>query len=132
MRFLVLSLDGDGYAVPLEGLLEITVPRDLLKDGSLTDSFEGKFEYRGKWIPVLNLKKVLKLSGKPGSTLLVMKSGKGDLGLLVDAVMEILDTEARPLPVPRGVMNPSLPYYRGIVRHQDGLIFVLNEDGLLA
>jgi hypothetical protein len=24
MRFLVLSLDGDGYAVPIEGLLEIT------------------------------------------------------------------------------------------------------------
>ncbi len=40
MRFLVLSLEGDGYAVPIEGLLEITVPRDMLKDGSLTDSFE--------------------------------------------------------------------------------------------
>ncbi len=132
MRFLVLSLDGDGYAVPIEGLLEIAVPRDMLKDGSLTDSFEGKFEYRGKWIPVLNLKKVFKLSGNPGSALLVIKSGKGDLGLLVDAVMEILDTEARPLPVPRGVMNPSLPYYRGILRHKGGLIFVLNEDGLLA
>ena len=132
MRFLVLSLDGDGYAVPIEGLLEITVPRDMLKDGSLTDSFEGKFEYRGKWIPVLNLKKALKLSGNPGSALLVMKSGKGDLGLLVDAVMEILDTEAGPLPVPRGVMNPSLHYYRGILRHKGGLIFVLNEDGLLA
>ncbi len=130
-RFLILSLEGESYAVPLTRLLEIMVPRDIQRDANLTELFEGKIEYRGKWIPVLNVKKILKLSGKPGSALLVVKSGKGPLGLLVDAVREILDTEQKPVPMPRGVMNPSLQYYNGILRYKEGLALLLNEDGLM-
>ena len=31
--------------------------------------FEGKFEFAGKWIPVLNIKKIFRLPGKPGTAL---------------------------------------------------------------
>ncbi len=130
-RFLILSLEGEHYAVPIGRLLEITVPNNLVRDANLTDAFEGKFEFRGRPIPVLNIKKILKLSGAPGKTLLVVKSGKGTMGILVDAVTEILDTEQKPVPMPAGVVNSSLKYYRGILRHKENLMLLLNEDGLL-
>lgn len=130
-RFLILSLYGESYAIPIDRLLEITVPRDMQRDTNLTELFEGKFEYRGKWIPVLNVKKIFKLPGKPGAALLVVKSAKGVLGILVDAVIEILDTAQKPVPIPKGVVNPSLNYYSGILRHGNGLVLLLNEDGLL-
>lgn len=130
-RFLILSLDGEGYAIPLTKLLEITAPHGLQRDSDLTEVFEGKFEFRGKWIPVLNLKKVFKMPGGKGAALLVIKSGRGVLGMLVDAVTEILDTEQKPVPMPAGVVNPSLRYYSGILRHGEGLVLLLNEDGLL-
>lgn len=130
-RFLILSLEGENYAIPITRLLEITVPRNMQKDSNLTAVFEGKFEYRGKLIPVLNIKKVFKLPGAPGMTLLVVKSSKGTLGILVDAVMEILDTEQKPVLMPKGVVNPSLRYYSGILRHKETLVLLLNEDGLL-
>ena len=130
-RFLILSLGGEGYAIPLTRLLEITAPHGLRRDTDLTEAFEGKYEFRGKWIPVLNLKKVFKLQEGSGAALLVIKSGKGVLGLLADSVTEILDTGQKPLPVPRGVINPSLRYYSGILRHGEGLVLLLNEDGLL-
>jgi purine-binding chemotaxis protein CheW len=131
-RFLILSLGGEGYAIPIGRLLEITVPRQIQNDAKLTAHFEGKIEYRGKWIPVLNVKKVFAIAGKPGATLLMVKSGRGVIGMLVDEVKEILDTDQKPVPVPPGVVNPSLRYYSGVLRHKDNLVLLLNEDGLLS
>jgi len=130
-RFLILSLAGESYAIPITRLLEITVPHGILPDANLTEVFEGKFEFRGRLVPVLNIKKVLKIPGPAGAALLVVNSAKGILGLLVDAVTEILDSAQLPAPLPRGVVNPSMSYYRGVLRHKDTLVIVLNEDGLL-
>ena len=131
IRFLILSLDGEGFAIPITSLLEITVPRNIQKDQKLSEIFEGKLDYRGKMIPVVNLKKVLKLPGNPGGALIVVKSSKGVLGLLVDSAKELLETAQKPVPMPRGVLNPSLNYYAGILRNREDLVVLLNEDGLL-
>jgi chemotaxis signal transduction protein len=130
-RFLIFSLAGEDYGIAITRVLEITAPRQLQKDPNLTEMFEGKFEYRGRLIPVLNIKKVFQLSGSPGTTLLIIKGGKGMLGILVDAVTEILDSDQKPLPLPKGVVNPTLRYYGGIIRHREKLVLLLNEDGLM-
>jgi chemotaxis signal transduction protein len=131
IRFLILSLDGEGFTIPITSLLEITVPRNIQKDQKLSEIFEGKLDYRGKMIPVVNLKKVLKLPGNPGGALIVVKNSKGVLGLLVDSAKELLETAQKPVPMPRGVLNPSLNYYAGILRNREDLVVLLNEDGLL-
>jgi len=130
-RYLILSLQGEGYAIPISRLLEITVPRDIQKDKSLSDVFEGKCEFRGKFVPVLNLKKIFNLSGNKGTALLMVQNAKGMMGLLVDEVTEIFDTAQKPAPMPAGVLNPGTRYYGGILRHRDSLVLLLNEDGLL-
>ena len=131
IRFLILSLEGESFAIPITSLLEITVPRNIQKDQKLSEIFEGKLDYRGKMIPVVNLKKVLKLPGNPGGALIVVKSSKGVLGLLVDSAKELLETAQKPVPMPRGVLNPSLNYYAGLLRNREDLVVLLNEDGLL-
>ena len=131
IRFLILSLEGESFAIPITSLLEITVPKNIQKDQKLSEIFEGKLDYRGKMIPVVNLKKVLKLPGNPGGALIVVKSSKGVLGLLVDSAKELLETAQKPVPMPRGVLNPSLNYYAGILRNREELVVLLNEDGLL-
>lgn len=130
-RFLILSLEGGTFAFPITRLLEITVPRDIQRDANLTTVFEGKFEYRGRQIPVLNAKKLLRLAGQPGGVLLVIRGVKGILGMLVDAVTEIVESDQKPVPVPPGVMDPSLHCYSGILRHKGELVLLLNEDGIL-
>ena len=130
-RFLIVTLEGESFAIPITSLLEITVPRNIQKDQKLSEIFEGKLDYRGKMIPVVNLKKVLKLPGNPGGALIVVKSSKGVLGLLVDSAKELLETAQKPVPMPRGVLNPSLNYYAGILRNREDLVILLNEDGLL-
>ena len=130
-RYLIVSIEGESFAVPITSLLEVTVPRNIQKDQKLSEIFEGKLDYRGKMIPVINLKKVLKLPGNPGGGLIVVKSSKGMLGLLVDSAKELLETTQKPAPMPRGVLNPSLNYYAGILRNREDLVVLLNEDGLL-
>lgn len=130
-RYLIISLEAESFAVPVDRVAEIATAQGLEQDQNLAAAFEGRIEIRGRRIPVLNLKRLFKLPGKPGNVLLVIKSAKGEVGILVDAVTEILDTDRQPLPMPKGAVNPSLPYYGGIFRHKGELILLLNENALL-
>jgi chemotaxis signal transduction protein len=131
-RFLILSLEGGKFAIPISRLVEITVPRGLQKDDGLPSAFEGKIEFRGKWVPVLDVKKSLNLPGKPGPVLLVVKGAREMLGLLVDAVTEIVDSQQKPSPLPAGVMGPVQHMYDGVLRSKGELILLLNEHGFVS
>jgi chemotaxis signal transduction protein len=93
---------------------------------------KGKTDFRGKMVPVINLRKIFKMPLQGGTALLILKSAKGNLGILVDAVSEIITTDQAPAPLPAGLMNPGIKYYRGILRHGDRLALLLNEDGLIS
>ncbi len=131
-RFLILSVEGGTFALPISKVVEITVPRQVRKDERLPSVFEGTFEFRGKSIPVLNLKKTFKLAGKAGSVLLVVKGARDLLGVLVDAVSEIIDSAQKPAPLPAGVMDPAHRVYAGVLKSKGELILLLNEDGLVS
>lgn len=130
-RFLILSLEGESYAIPITRLVEISAPRLIRKDPNLTEIFEGKTDYRGKWVPVVNLRKIFKIRNGASSALLIINTVKGVLGILVDAVSEIINAEQKPVPMPPGVINPGIRYYGGVLRHRDSLVLLLNADGLL-
>jgi len=129
--FLILSLEGESYAIPITRLVEISAPRQIRKDPNLTEIFEGKTDYRGKWVPVVNLRKIFKIRNGVSSALLIINTVKGVLGILVDAVSEIINAEQKPVPMPPGVINPGIRYYGGVLRHRDSLVLLLNADGLL-
>jgi len=131
-RFLILSLDGESYAISITRLVEISASHQIQKDKSLSEFFEGKTDFRGKWVPVINLRKIFKMPLQGGSAMLILKSVKGNLGILVDSVSEIITTDQAPAPLPAGLMNPGIKYYRGILRHGERLALLLNEDGLIS
>ncbi len=130
-RFLILSLEGESYAISIARLAEISAPRQILKDPNLSGVFEGKVDYRGKMTPVLNLRKVLHMPSFSGSALLFIKSAKGVLGILVDSVTEITSVEHPPEPLPGGILDSGPRYYRGVLRYRDTLALLLDEDGLI-
>jgi purine-binding chemotaxis protein CheW len=131
-RFLIVSVEGASFAVSIASVLEITVPRKIQKDQKLSEIFEGKIEYRGSMVPVVNLKKVLKLPGNPGNGLIVIRSNKGLLGILVDGASELLETKVLPDAMPRGVMSQGINCFAGVLRNRDDLVLLLNEEGLLS
>ncbi|HET6364381.1 MAG: hypothetical protein ACM30F_04860 [Nitrospirota bacterium] len=44
--FLILSRVGESDAIPITGLLDITMPRGIRRDPNLIELLEGKFECR--------------------------------------------------------------------------------------
>jgi chemotaxis signal transduction protein len=130
-RFLILSLLGEGYALPLTSLLEIiTARRNIERDNNLGDAYEGIFRFRGAGIPVVDLKKIFRLEGPAGPVLLVLQSSRGAIGVLVDGVTEIIETDRKPVPLTEGVVPSGVRCYSGTLKHQDSLLLLLNEDGI--
>jgi purine-binding chemotaxis protein CheW len=130
-RFLIVSLEGESFALAISNLVEITVPRAVQKDPKLSAVFEGTMEFRGNTIPVADLKKILTIPGRPGASLLVMKNAKGTMGLLVDTAVALLTAAEAPSQMPRGLLRGSQKTYAGLLRTADTLVPLLDVEGLL-
>lgn len=96
---------------------------------------DGVIEYRGRIIPVINLRLRFGLDRvppQPESRILVFSVGKEWIGAVVDAVLEVSsptsDQLAPPPPLFRGL---SAEFVRGVVRRNDRLIVFLEVTKLL-
>jgi purine-binding chemotaxis protein CheW len=96
---------------------------------------EGVIEYRGRIIPVIDLRLRFGLASiepRPESRILVFSVGNDWIGAIVDAVLEVTsptaDQLAPPPPLFRGL---SAEFLRGVVRRNDRLIVFLEVTKLL-
>jgi purine-binding chemotaxis protein CheW len=96
---------------------------------------EGVIEYRGRIIPVIDLRLRFGLPStepRPESRILVFSVGNDWIGAIVDAVLEVTsptaDQLAPPPPLFRGL---SAEFLRGVVRRNDRLIVFLEVTKLL-
>jgi len=97
---------------------------------------DGVIEYRGNVIPQLDLRRRFELPqvGAGATTrVVVLNSGGGWVAVVVDAVLEVLAYDESQLSAPptlfRGLAGE---YLKGLVRHGDRLIVLLDVDRLLS
>jgi purine-binding chemotaxis protein CheW len=97
---------------------------------------EGVIEYRGRIIPVIDLRQrfgLERIEPRPESRILVFLVGNEWIGAIVDAVLEVATPTAEqlspPPPLFRGLAGEFL---RGIVRRKDRLIVFLEVTRLLS
>ena len=96
---------------------------------------DGVIEYRGRIIPVIDLRRrfgLERMPRGPQSRILVFSVGNDWIGAIVDAVLEVAsptsDQLAPPPPLFRGL---SAEFLRGVVRRNDRLIVFLEVTKLL-
>jgi purine-binding chemotaxis protein CheW len=96
---------------------------------------EGVFNLQGTVVPVINLRRRLRLperAPKASDHLLVVRSARRTLALLVDAVENIITVDARRLTAPDAIV-PGLEFVRGIARLPDeGMVFIQDIDACLS
>ena len=97
---------------------------------------DGVIEYRGTVIPQLDMRRRFELSeagGGPTSRALVLNVGGGWVAAVVDAVLEVAAYDASQLAAPpplfRGLAGE---YLKGLVRHGERLVVLLDVDRLLS
>ena len=131
LQLVVFSLGAEEYALPIAAVHEIirfTEPRSVASDVAW---IRGVIGLRGKIIPIYDLAARLALAGTgtaPGK-IVIVESGAGQVGVMVDDVEEVLTTSSDQLePVPTA--DPDA--IDAVAKIGDRLVILLNPEGLFA
>ena len=130
-QLVIFSLGTEEYALPITRVQEIiryTEPRSV---ASQTPWIRGVINLRGKIVPVCDLAERLGLTlERPeGAKIVIVETGVGTAGVIVDDVDEVLTVSTEQL---EDVPTADASYVDAIAKVGDRLAILLNPDGLLA
>jgi purine-binding chemotaxis protein CheW len=130
-QLVVFSLGAEEYALPIAAVHEIirfSEPRSVASEVAW---IRGVIALRGKIIPIFDLAARLELAGtgtEPGK-IVILETGTGEVGVMVDEVEEVLTITSEQLePVP----TADTSTIEAIAKIGDRLVILLNPEGLFA
>ena len=135
--YVIFRLGGEGYALEVMRVQEVLDVKSLTQVPGGPKSLRGVLNLRGHVVPVYDLRVPFDLpiessQGRAPSVLMVESMVGNDLhvtGLLVDRVSDVLEFAPDEIqPPPQLGLGRSTPFVRGLIRHQDGFLLVLDVD----
>jgi purine-binding chemotaxis protein CheW len=130
-QLVVFSLGAEEYALPIAAVHEIirfSEPRSVASEVAW---IRGVIGLRGKIIPIFDLAARLELAGtgtEPGK-IVILETGGGQVGVMVDEVEEVLTVSGEQL---ENVPSASSDAIDAIAKIGDRLVILLNPEGLFA
>lgn len=130
-QLVVFSLGSEEYALPIGSVHEIirfTEPRTVASDAAW---IRGVIGLRGKIIPIFDLASRMQLDtvdSQPGK-IVIVESGTGQVGIMVDEVEEVLTVSSEQLEAVPSANGDSI---EAIAKIEDRLVILLNPEGLFA
>jgi len=128
-QLVVFKLGGEDYGIEINQVREIIRKREITPVPRQPVYVEGVINVRGTIIPVVNLKKRFGLPGDPSTQphTIIVESGEGLVGILVDSVSEVIRVPHDRIHHPPSVsMGVDSQYLRGICRVGDRLLIYLD------
>jgi purine-binding chemotaxis protein CheW len=135
--FVVFRLGGEGYALEVMRVQEVLDMQALTEVPGGPKFLLGVINLRGHVVPVYDLRMPFGLLKRAEQTrapcVLIVESTLGNdpqiIGLLVDRVSDVLEfTPEEVQPPPQLGLGKASPFVRGLIRHQDGFLLVLDVD----
>ncbi|BAF60298.1 MAG: chemotaxis protein CheW [Pelotomaculum sp.] len=134
-QLVVFQLAEQTYGIGIASVYEIIRMETITRVPRTPDFVEGVINLRGKIIPVIDLCKRfnLEVSERTGaSRIIIVDVGGNTIGMIVDAVSEVLRVPADSIePPPPMIHGISAAYLRGIAILDSRLIILLNLDKIL-
>jgi purine-binding chemotaxis protein CheW len=128
-QLVVFSLASEEYALPIGAVHEIiryTEPRTVASEDAW---IRGVIGLRGKIIPIFDLASRLGLGGSEPGKIVIVESGSGQVGVMVDDVEEVLTVSSEDL---EAVPSANRDSIEAIAKIDDRLVILLNPVGLFA
>jgi purine-binding chemotaxis protein CheW len=130
-QLVVFSLGSEEYALPIGSVHEIiryTEPRTVASDAAW---IRGVIGLRGKIIPIFDLASRMELEhvGSEPGKIVIVESGTGQVGVMVDEVEEVLTVSSEQL---EDVPTANSDSIEAIAKIEDRLVILLNPAGLFA
>lgn len=136
IQFVVCVVAGERYGIEVGRVHEIIRLTVITALPGADRTFSGVINLRGRVIPVMDLRKRFGLPDADPtrlSRIVVADAGGAHIGLVVDAVNEVIHVAASAIePTPALSASAAADHLTGIARTTDGLIVVLDLERLLA
>lgn len=134
-QVVVLELAGEAYGVEIGRVQEIIRMQPVTRVPNGPPCFEGVTNLRGRVIPVLDLRKRFGLEPTPPtrrSRIVVAELGQHTVGLVVDAVSEVLRVPASAVEPPSALVTTAdSAYLRGVAKLDERLVLLLDLARIL-
>jgi purine-binding chemotaxis protein CheW len=136
IQLVVFDLASEHYGVDIADVREIMRMQTITKVPGAMAYIEGVINLRGKVLPVLDLRKRLGLHVgdlTEESRIVVIDIATGEVGVIVDAVTEVLRVQNSAIEGPSSMLaQGNSDYLRGIAKLSDRLIILLDLNKLLS
>jgi purine-binding chemotaxis protein CheW len=134
-QLVVFRLANDVYGVHIQNVREIIRMQEITRVPNAPEFIEGVTNLRGKICPVMDLRRrfdVAVTDSTPESRIVVAEINGEDVGMIVDAVTEVLRVGGERIQPPSSVVTiAERRVVEGIVNLDDRLIILVDLDTLL-
>ncbi len=134
-QLVVFDLSTEAYGVDIGTVREIIRLQDITRVPRTPEFVEGVINLRGKVIPVVDLRKRFGLPAEVESKenrIVVVDIGAQDIGVIVDAVTEVLRIATESVEPPASVITTAdSEYLLGIAKLDSRLIILLDLEQVL-
>lgn len=135
VQFVVCVLAGERYGIEVRGVHEIIRLTTITALPGADRSFCGVINLRGRIIPVMDLRQrfgLPEVEATRFSRIVIAEAGGAQIGLVVDAVNEVVHIAAAAIEPALGLAgSAAAEYLTGIARATDGLVIVLDLERLV-
>jgi len=129
-QLVIFDLAAETYGVDIGSVREIIRVQEVTKVPRTPDFVEGVINLRGNVIPVIDLRKRFgfrQTEATKDTRIVVVDIGGNDIGVVVDAVTEVLRLAADAVEPPTGVITTAdSDHLLGIAKLEDRLIILLD------
>ncbi len=136
IQMVVFSIGRELYGVGIDAVHEIVKVPDITEVPDAPAFLEGVINLRGKIIPVVDLRKRMKLESRErtkSSRVLITENESRLVGLLVDAVSEVIKIQPESVEAPPEMISSiGVQYITGVAKLEERLIILLNLKKVLS
>ena len=138
-QYLTFELQGEIYGVDVMSVQQIKGWEDVRTIPDLPDYISGVIDLRGVIVPIMDLRLRFEMDKKAYSSttvVIILATSFGDqaipLGIVVDAVSDVVNIgEEGMKPAPNVGNSSRIRFMRGMIKHNDEMVIVLNLEKLL-
>ena len=135
LQVVAFKLRNEEYGVSILNVQEIRNLTDITRVPCAQDFIKGVINLRGSVLPVIDLKERLGLEETPytqDTRIVTVTVGDLHVGMLVDAVTEVLTLTAKPIDAKKAINGKELTRFLSGIGNIDGrLIIMLNLEEII-
>jgi len=132
-QFVIFSLSDQDFAIEIESVNEVTESKEITPVPKSPEELEGIINLRGEVMPVINLKRVLKMnmSNKNDSQIMVVGNDDKQVGLMIDYAKDVKDFDEDSIEQTTSIIQGSQDHYKGVMTINDNLVLILDIAWLI-